>query len=156
MPIIYVLALTMGVAAGIRPMLALAVVAWQISLRHIDLDEVGLGLFSRPGTPWLLTFAAIIELALDNGSADARRQLPRFTMRLIAGALGGAVVVAPNGDIPAGLLCGLAGAVLGCVGGISTRHELRRLVKSPIVASVAEGAVVFAAVAAIFGRAPVP
>jgi len=121
----YVLALLIGVVAGMRAMTAPAAVSWAARLGRLDLSTTWLAFLGYAWTPWILTLFAVGELITDQLPSTPSRKVPvQFGTRIVVGALCGAAVAARTGSVVAGGLVGLAGAVAGTLGGSALRGRL--------------------------------
>ena len=122
---IYLLALLIGIVAGLRAMAAPALVSWAAHLGWLDLNGTWLAFFGNVWTRWILTLFALAELVTDQLPATPSRTVPaQFGARIVTGALSGAAVGAGNGAPIGGLLAGVAGAIIGTLGGRALRARL--------------------------------
>jgi uncharacterized membrane protein len=122
---IYLLALLIGVIAGLRAMTAPAAVSWAAHLGVIHLEGTWLAFLGNTYAPWLFTLLALAELVTDQLPKTPSRTVPvQFTTRLLSGALSGAAVGVAAGSWPAGLALGAVGALLGTLGGARVRSRL--------------------------------
>lgn len=122
---IYLLALLIGVIAGLRAMTAPAAIAWAAYLGWLDLSMSWLWFM---GTIWavgVFTVLAIVELVTDQLPSTPSRKVPQqFGARLVMGALTGLAIGLPHGGWIVGLIAGIAGAVIGTYGGAALRSRL--------------------------------
>jgi uncharacterized membrane protein len=119
------LALLMGVVAGLRTMTAAAAVSWAAYLGWLDLRGTWLAFLGYAWTPWILSALALVELVSDQLPSTPSRTVPiQFGARLVSGALAGAAIGAPSKAIVAGAVAGIAGAVVGTLGGRAARGRL--------------------------------
>jgi uncharacterized membrane protein len=119
------LALFMGVVAGLRAMTAPAVVTWAASLGWLDLDGTWLAFLGSKWAVLILTIFAFLELVTDKLPNTPSRKVPQqFGARLLTGALAGAAIGTPYGYWIAGLVSGVLGAVIGTYGGAWLRAKL--------------------------------
>jgi uncharacterized membrane protein len=123
--IIVLLALLIGVVAGLRSLTAPAVVAWGGFLGWIDLHGTWASWVANIITAIVLTVLAVGELVNDKlPKTPARTALPIFAARIITGGFAGAVLGAwPHWTFTA-LGAGVIGAVLGTLGGYQARKRL--------------------------------
>jgi len=123
---VYVLALLIGVVAGLRTMMAPAVVSWAAYLGWIDLSQSSLAFLGYRWTPWILTLLAIMELVTDQLPSTPSRKVPmQFGARIVTGAISGAALaLAVSGNLFVGLVAGAIGAVIGTLGGAAMRQRL--------------------------------
>ena len=123
--LVLLLALLIGVVAGLRAMTAPAVVAWAAALQWINLDGTWVSWLDHPVTVTVLTVLAIVELVTDQLPSTPSRTAPmQFAPRLVTGAFAGAVIGTAWGYTVGGLGAGLIGAVIGTLGGFATRKSL--------------------------------
>jgi uncharacterized membrane protein len=123
--VIYFLALAIGVVAGLRAMLAPAVVSWAASSGFLDLSSSWLAFAGYRWTPWILTLAAAGELVTDQlPSTPSRKVPPQFIARLVMGGLSGAAIATPAGSWALGMVVGVVGAVIGTLLGARARGAL--------------------------------
>lgn len=123
--LVLLLALLIGVVAGLRAMTAPTVLAWAAMLGWFVLDGTWVEWLAHPVTVTVLTIFAVGELVMDQlpGVPSRTASLP-FVGRLIAGGFAGAVIGTAWGYPIGGLGAGLVGAVLGTVGGYQLRTGL--------------------------------
>lgn len=137
-----VLALAIGIIAGLRAMTAPAVVSWAARLGRLDLAPTGLAFLGYAYTPWVLTVFALLELVVDQLPTTPSRTEPRgFIARIVTGALSGAALAAPSGGALLGAVAGLIGAVIGTLGGRAVRGQLARAFGNDHPAAFLEDAV---------------
>ena len=123
--LVLLLALLIGVVAGLRALTAPAAVAWAAMLDWINLDGTWASWVGHPVTVTILTILAVGELITDQLSrTPSRTTLPQFAARLIMGGFAGAVIGTAWGYTWGGVGAGLIGAVLGTIGGYEARRRL--------------------------------
>jgi len=136
------LALLLGVVAGLRAMAAPAAASW---LAHLGLLHVGgtsLAFLGSAWARWLLTLLALVELVTDQLPSTPSRTVPvQFGTRIVTGALSGAAIGAAGGAI-----AGIVGAVIGTLGGAAFRGRLARALSGDHAAALVEDTVAVAAV----------
>jgi uncharacterized membrane protein len=122
---VLLLALFIGVIAGLRALLPPAAVSWAAQFGVINLSDTWLAFLGYHWTPWVLSLAAIAELVTDQlPSTPSRKVPPQFGARLVLGALSGAAIAAPSGAWIGGAVAGIIGAVVGTLGGAAARARL--------------------------------
>jgi uncharacterized membrane protein len=142
---IFFLALLIGVVAGLRAMMAPALVSWAASRGGLNLSGHWLSFIGYRWTPWLLTVAAAAELVTDQlPSTPSRKVPPQLAARLVMGGFSGAAISATSGNWIAGLLLGAVGAVIGTWGGASFRSRLAAAFGSDRPAAIIEDIVAIA------------
>ena len=124
---VYVLALLIGVVAGLRAMTAPAAVSWAAHLGWLPLQDTPLAFLGFTATPYIFTVLAIVELITDQLPKTPSRTVPmQFGARLVLGGLSGAAIGAAHGALLGGLIAGVVGAVIGTLGGAKVRGALAR------------------------------
>lgn len=122
---IYLLALLIGVVAGLRAMTAPAMVSWAAHLGWLDLSGTWLSFLGSVWARWILTLLAILELVTDQLPSTPSRTVPvQFGARIVMGAISGAAIGAAGGALVGGLCAGIVGAVIGTLGGRAFRARL--------------------------------
>jgi uncharacterized membrane protein len=140
--IFYLLALLIGIVAGLRAMTPPALVAWAAHLGWLDLSGSWLGFLANVWVRWILTLLAVVELVNDQLPSTPSRTVPiQFGARIATGALSGAAVGAAGGAMVGGLLAGIVGAVIGTLGGRAFRARLASAFGSDRPAAFIEDAV---------------
>jgi uncharacterized membrane protein len=125
MPMIYVLALLIGIIAGLRAMTAPAAVAWAAHLGVLNLGGSWLNFLSHAWTAWIFTVLALGELVTDQLPSTPSRTVPiQFGTRLLSGGICGAAIGFAGGSLWGGAITGVIGAVIGTLGGRACRAKL--------------------------------
>ena len=123
--IVYLLALLIGVVAGLRAMMAPAVMAWAARTGALYLGVSWLSWLGNAWVPWLFTALALFELVSDQLPKTPSRTVPvQFGTRLLSGALCGAAIGSAGGSWIGGAIAGVVGAVIGTLGGRAVRARL--------------------------------
>jgi uncharacterized membrane protein len=124
-PAVYLLALLVGLLAGLRAMAAPAAISWAVHLGALNLAGTWLAFFGSPYTRWIFTALAIVELVTDQlPTTPSRKVPPQFVARVVSGALSGAALGVAIDSWVGGLLAGAVGAVIGTLGGYELRRRL--------------------------------
>jgi uncharacterized membrane protein len=143
---VYLLALLLGVVAGLRAMTAPALASWATYLGWLDLSGTWLAFLGNVWARLILTIFAIVELITDQLPSTPSRTVPvQFGARIATGALSGAAVGASGGAIIGGLLAGIAGAIIGTLGGRAFRARLAQAFGADRPAALIEDAVAIGA-----------
>jgi uncharacterized membrane protein len=125
MTTVFVLALLIGIVAGLRSMTAPAAVSWAARLGWLDLAHTPLAFLGYAFTPWVLTVFALGELVTDKLPTTPSRKAPMgFGARIVTGGLSGAAIGAASGALVVGAVGGIIGAVIGTLGGAAFRARL--------------------------------
>ncbi|HEY1841189.1 MAG TPA: DUF4126 family protein [Mycobacterium sp.] len=139
---VLLLALGIGVIAGLRSLTPPAVLAWAAFLHWINL--------SHTWASWLGTLAAVIvfsllavgELFLDKQpKTPSRTAPPSFIARILLGAFAGAVIGTMWNFKWSSLGTGVVGAVLGTMAGYQARARLAGSVGRDLPVALLEDAV---------------
>jgi uncharacterized membrane protein len=121
----YILALLLGVTAGLRAATPLAAVSIGAYLGWINLSGTWAGFLGTLVAAIILGILAITELVTDQLPNTPSRKVPQqFGARVISGALCGLLVGLPLGSWIGGLVAGAIGAVIGTLGGYEARKRL--------------------------------
>jgi uncharacterized membrane protein len=119
------MALLIGVIAGLRSLTAPALVSWAAFLGWINLHGTWASWMGNIITVVILSLLAVAELVNDKlPKTPARTAPPVFAARIIMGAFAGAVIGTVWGAKWGGLGAGIVGAVLGTLGGYQARTRL--------------------------------
>ena len=125
--LVLLLALLIGVVAGLRAFTAPAVLAWAASLQWINLSGTWASWIGHWAAVAVLTVLAVAELVSDKmPTLPSRKSAPQFLLRLAAGAFSGAVLGTAWGYRWGSLGAGMIGAVVGTIGGFAVRTALVR------------------------------
>jgi uncharacterized membrane protein len=123
----YVLALLIGVVAGLRALTPLAAVCWAAHLGWLHLENTWLAFLGYAATPYIVSVLAIGELINDKlPKTPSRKEPPGFIARIVTGALCGAAFGAASQSMIGGAVAGALGAVAGTFGGAEFRSRLVR------------------------------
>ncbi|MBP1842657.1 putative membrane protein [Rhizobium petrolearium] len=154
---LYVLALLIGVVAGLRAMTAPAAIAWAAYLGWLDLSGSWLAFM---GTIWavgVFTILAVVEYVTDQLPSTPSRKVPQqFGARVIMGALTGAAIGTPYGAWIVGLVAGIIGAIAGTYGGAAARAGLAASFGKDPPAAFIEDAVAIIGAYLIVSALPIP
>jgi uncharacterized membrane protein len=122
--LVLLLALAIGVIAGLRALTAPAVVAWGAFLGWIDLDGKWSEWMAHPITLTVLTIFLLVELVTDQlPQTPSRKSAPQFLTRIIMGAFAGAVIGSAFFHTFSATGAGMVGAVLGTMAGAAARQR---------------------------------
>ncbi|WP_369934775.1 DUF4126 domain-containing protein [Xanthomonas tesorieronis] len=136
-----VVALLIGIVAGLRAMTAPAVVSWAASLGVLPLIGTPLAFLGWRFMPWIVSLLAIGELVTDQLPGTPSRKVPlQFGTRLVMGGLCGAAVGMGGGLWVAAMVAGALGAVLGTYGGAAARAAMARRFGRDLPAALLEDA----------------
>lgn len=147
---IYSAALLIGVIAGLRTFTAPAAVSWAAHLGMFKLQGTWLAFMSSRITAWIFTALFLVELVMDQKPSTPSRKTPmQFGSRILSGALCGAAVAAGMGSWKIGLVFGIAGAIIGTLGGAELRQRLAHAFHRDRPAAIIEDAVAIGGAALI-------
>lgn len=139
---IYLLALLIGIVAGLRAMTAPAAVAWGAWLGWLPLAGTWAGFMGHWIAVAVFTVLAIVELVTDQLPSTPSRKVPvQFGTRIVMGALTGAVIGTAGGIVVGGLAAGVIGAILGTLGGAEIRGRLAASFGNDLPAALIEDTV---------------
>jgi uncharacterized membrane protein len=142
---LYLLALGLGLLAGLRTMMAPTAVCWAASLGRIDLAGTGLAFLGHPWAPWICTVLALGELVGDKLPSTSSRTVPlQFGARIVSGGLAGGAIGAAGGSIAGGVASGVVGAIIGTLGGRALRAKLAAAFGKDRPAALVEDAIAIA------------
>ncbi len=123
--LVLILALLVGVVAGLRALTAPAVVAWGAALGWIDVEGKWSEWIGHPITVAVLSILLLVELVTDQLPKTPSRKTPaQFGARLLTGAFAGAVIGSASFHTFSAIGAGVIGAVLGTLGGYEARRRL--------------------------------
>ena len=123
--LVLLLALLIGVVAGLRALTPPAVVAWGAMLGWLPLEGTWAQWVGHPITVTVLTILLVVELITDQlPSTPPRTVTPQFAARIVTGAFAGAVIGAGWHYTFSSIGAGVIGAVLGTMGGYQARKRL--------------------------------
>lgn len=152
---VYLLALIMGIVAGLRTMMAPAAISWAASLGFLNLEGTWLAFLGYAWTPWILTVLAIGELIADQLPSTPSRTVPvQFGGRIVMGGLTGLAIATPAGAAIGGLIAGIIGAVIGTLGGRALRGQLAKVFGSDRPAALIEDALAIMVAASVVAGLP--
>jgi uncharacterized membrane protein len=139
---VYLLALVIGIIAGLRTMTAPAAMSWAAYLGYLNLGGGWLAFMGYRFTPWILSVLALGEFVTDQLPFTPSRKVPvQFGARLVSGALSGAMVGIDGGTLLGGLVAGTVGAVIGTLGGAAVRSRLATAFGRDLPAALIEDAI---------------
>jgi uncharacterized membrane protein len=123
--LVLLLALFIGVVAGLRSLTAPAELSWAALLHWINLNGTWASWMGNIITVIVLSILAVVELVGDKLPKTPNRTAPPvFVARIVLGAFAGAVIGTAWGYRWGGLGAGVIGAVLGTLGGYQARTRL--------------------------------
>jgi uncharacterized membrane protein len=123
--LVLLLALLIGVVAGLRALTPPAVVAWGAFLGWINLSGTWVSWLGSWITVTILTILLVVELVTDQlPKTPSRKTTMQFATRLITGGFAGAAIGTAWGYTLGGVGAGVIGAVLGTLGGYEARSRL--------------------------------
>jgi uncharacterized membrane protein len=121
-----ILALAIGIVAGLRSMTPLAAVSWGARFGWLHLEGTPLAFLHSAVAAYLLTALLLAELVADKLPRTPSRTKPGpFVGRIVMGGLAGAALTAGVGrSLLLGAVLGALGAVAGTLGGYTARTRL--------------------------------
>jgi uncharacterized membrane protein len=140
--IVYVLALLIGVVAGLRTFTAPAAASWAAHLGWLPLAGTPLAFMGSVWAAGILTLMAFVEFVTDQLPTTPSRTVPmQFGARIVMAAVAGAAIGAPSGLLIGGGVAGIVGAVIGTYGGSAARARLAAAFRKDRPAAFIEDAV---------------
>ena len=134
---IYVLAILIGITAGLRAMTPLAAISWGAYLGWIDLSATPAAFLGNIIAVIIITLLAIGELVTDQLPNTPSRKVPmHFGARVVLGALTGALLMPGSWII--GALLGAVGAIIGTLAGAEVRASLAKAFGRDLPAALIE------------------
>src|SRR5438105_3032043 len=134
--IIALLALLIGIVAGLRAFTAPAAVSWAAYLGWLPLAGTPLAFMGSVWAVRILTVLAVVEFVTDQLPSTPSRTVPmQFGARIVFGALSGAGIGAAGGWLIVGGIAGIVGAVIGTYGGHAVRAKLAATFRSDVPAA---------------------
>ena len=126
MSYVFLLAIGIGIVAGLRSLLAPAVVAWAAHFDLLNLNGSPLAFMGSRTAVAIFSVLAIGELIADKlPKTPKRTALGPLLARILTGGLSGASLFAAAGQsLPAGALLGGTGGVIGAFVGYEIRRRL--------------------------------
>jgi uncharacterized membrane protein len=147
---ILILALLIGIIAGLRAFTAPTAVSWAAKLGYLPLAGTHLAWLASPITVGIFTVLCIFELVNDqNPKTPSRTVPPQFGARILFGGFSGAAIGLAFGALIGGIVCGVIGAVLGTLGGAFVRGKLAAAFGGDLPAGLLEDAVALGSAALI-------
>ena len=133
---VFVLALGIGIVAGLRSLTAPAVVAWGAHLGWLNLHGSPLAFMGSTVAVAIFSVLAIGELIADKLPMMSKRTAPApLIARIITGGLCGACIcVAAGQSLVAGAVLGGIGGIVGAFLGYGIRRRLDLHIKDVVVA----------------------
>jgi uncharacterized membrane protein len=123
---VFVLAIGIGIVAGLRSLLAPAVVAWAAHLGSLNLHASPLAFMGSKAAVAIFCIFAIGELIADKLPRTPKRTAfgPLLARILLGGLSGASLFAAAGGSLLAGALLGATGGVIGAFAGYEIRRRL--------------------------------
>ncbi|EEF58877.1 DUF4126 family protein [Pedosphaera parvula] len=123
---IFVIALGMGIVAGLRSLTAPAVTSWAAHLGWLNLHGTAVAFMGTLAAALIFTLLAVLEFVTDLLPKTPSRTKPGpLTARIIMGALCGACICAAAGQsLILGAVLGGIGAIIGAYSGYQARTKL--------------------------------
>jgi uncharacterized membrane protein len=147
---IYVLAVAIGIIAGLRSMTAPAAASWAANFGWLKVHGTPVAFLGNNVTAYILSVLAIGELVGDKLPRTPSRKTPGpFIGRIFAGALSGGAIGATGDSWMIGAALGAIGAVIGTLGGAAGRARLTVVFGKDLPAALVEDLIAVAGAFAI-------
>jgi uncharacterized membrane protein len=125
---LYVVALIIGIAAGLRAFVAPAAVSWLAYTNPSQFSGTWTSFMTSIWAAGIFSILVIVEFAADQLPKTPSRKVPmQFIPRLLSGGFCGAVLGAASGDTVGCAVIGIVGAAIGTFGGFEFRSRLAKL-----------------------------
>ena len=123
---VLLLALVIGIVAGLRSLTAPALVSWAAHLGWLNLQGTPLAFMGTTAAVGIFTLLAIVELVGDVMPKTPARTTPvPLIARIVLGGLSGACLYVAGGQsLAVGAVLGVIGALIGTYGGYHIRKAL--------------------------------
>ena len=142
---LYLLALLIGIVAGLRAMTAPAAIAFAAHYGFLNLNGTWLAFLGYRWTPWIFLVLAIGELITDQLPSTPSRKVPvQFGTRILMGAATGGAIGVAAGSLWIGVIVGVIGAIIGTLGGAAARAKMAAAFGKDLPAALIEDAVAIA------------
>jgi uncharacterized membrane protein len=152
---LYILALLVGIVAGLRTMTAPAAVSWAAHLGLLHMRGTPLAFLDATITAAIFTLLAIAELITDQLPKTPSRKVPmQFGARIVSGGFCGAAIGLSGDAWLGGLVAGAIGAAIGTLGGSDVRAGLARALGRDLPAALIEDIVAVGGAALIVAALP--
>jgi uncharacterized membrane protein len=146
----YLLALLIGVIAGLRAMTAPLAISLAAHFDWLDLSGSFLAFLGSQWTVVILLVLAIGELITDQLPSTPSRKVPvQFGTRILMGAVTGGAIGVAAGSLWIGAIIGAVGAIVGTLGGSAARASMASTFGKDPPAALIEDAVAIAGAALI-------
>jgi uncharacterized membrane protein len=150
---VIILALLIGIIAGLRTMMAPVVIAWAVAFGKMSLEHTWLAFMGWRFTGWIFLLLVIGELVTDQLPSTPSRKVPvQFGARLLSGGASGAAIGYSLGSPFLGLALGIGGAVIGTLGGAAVRARLSATFGSDRPAALIEDTIAIAGALLVFAE----
>jgi uncharacterized membrane protein len=124
---VYILALLIGVVAGLRAMTAPAAVSIAGAAGWLTVVNSWAAFMSFRFAPYMFGLLALIEYVTDQ-LPPSRKVPQQFGVRILSGGFCGAVIGTVGGSLIGGAIAGVIGSVIGTLGGYEARKRLVAIV----------------------------
>ncbi|AFL49603.1 putative membrane protein [Sinorhizobium fredii] len=122
---VYILALLIGVVAGLRVMTAPAAVSFAAAAGWLPAANSWAAFVGYRFTPYIFGVLALVEYVTDQLPSTPSRKVPQqFGARIVSGGFCGAVIGTASGSLVGGAVAGGIGAIIGTLGGYEGRKRL--------------------------------
>ncbi len=122
---LYILALLIGVVAGLRAMTAPAAVSIAATAGWLPLANSWAAFMGFRFAPYIFGLLALIEYVTDQLPNTPSRKVPQqFGVRIVSGGFCGAAIATVGGSLVGGAVAGVISAVIGTFGGYEIRKRL--------------------------------
>ncbi|MBP1887375.1 DUF4126 domain-containing protein [Sinorhizobium mexicanum] len=136
---VYILALLIGLVAGLRAMTAPAAVSIAAAAGWLPAANSWAAFMGFRFTPYIFGLLALVEYVTDQLPSTPSRKVPQqFGARIVSGGFCGAVIGTAAGSPIGGVVAGVIGAVIGTLGGYEARKRLGLAIGKDLPAALLE------------------
>ncbi|MDK1373931.1 MULTISPECIES: DUF4126 domain-containing protein [unclassified Sinorhizobium] len=136
---VYILALFIGVVAGLRAMTAPAAVSIAAAAGWLPVANSWAAFMGFRFTPYVFGLLALVEYVTDQLPSTPSRKVPRqFGARIVSGGFCGTVIGTAAGSLIGGAVAGAIGAIIGTLGGYEARKRLGLAIGKDLPAALLE------------------
>ncbi|HXV31727.1 MAG TPA: DUF4126 domain-containing protein [Sinorhizobium sp.] len=126
---IYILALLIGIVAGLRTMTAPAALSIAGAAGWLPVANSWAAFMGFRFAPYLFGLLALIEYVTDQLPNTPSRKVPQqFGVRIVSGGFCGAVIGTFGDALVGGAIAGVIGTVIGTLGGFEARKRLAAMI----------------------------
>ena len=147
---VLIAAFVLGVVCGLRSMVGLAAASWAARRQQVPLEGTWLAFLGFRFTPYITSLLAVGEIINDKlPKTPSRLVPPQFAGRVVMGALTGSAIGLSQQHLIIGALAGIAGSVVGTLGGAKARAFAAKVFGRDLPAALLEDVIAIALAVAV-------